>query len=99
MNESRRIAMNKIDREPEAPTSSFQRERRDRLLVAIALAALGAGAIYAGFGSHFAAAAPQPVPPSLAGAATTQDSQQWHIADADADVGPGVCEPCVANSP
>ena len=91
--------MNKIDRETEAPTSSFQRERRHRLLVAIALAVLGAGATYAAIGSPFASAAPQSVPPSTATAVTTQDSQRWHIADADADVGPGQCEPCVVNAP
>jgi hypothetical protein len=91
--------MNEIDREAEAPTSSFQRERRQRLLVAIALAVLGAGATYAAVGSPFASAAPQSVPPSVTRAVTTQDSQRWHTADADADVGPGQCEPCAVISP
>jgi len=72
----------------------FQHKRRlSRLLIATALAMLGAGAIYLGLGS-FASAAPQSAPPSSA-TATIQDSQQWHAADADADVGPGQCEPCV----
>jgi hypothetical protein len=91
--------MNKIDRETEAPTSSLERERRHRLLVVIALAVLGAGATYAALGSPFASAAPQSAARSTASAVTTQDSQRWHIADADADVGPGQCEPCVVNAP
>ena len=91
--------MNKIDREIEAPTLSLERERRHRLLAAIALVVLGAAATYAAVGSPFASAATQSVRPSTAGAVTTQDSQRWHIADADADVGPGQCEPCVVNAP
>ena len=90
--------MNEIDRETEAPTS-VRRERRHRLLVAIALAVLGAGAAYVAIGSPFASAAPRTVPPSAARAVTTQDSLRWYIADADADVGPGQCEPCVVNAP
>jgi hypothetical protein len=70
------------------------KRRRSRLLIATALAMLGAGAIHLGVGSPFASAAPQSAPPSSA-TATIQDSQQWHAADADADVGPGQCEPCV----
>ena len=91
--------MNKSDRETEATTSSFQRERRHRLLVAVALAVLGAGATYAAVGSPFASAAPQSVAPPTARAVTTQDSQPWHIANGDADVGPGQCEPCVVIAP
>jgi len=91
--------MNNFDRETEVTTSSSQRERRHRLLGAIALAVVGAGATYAAIGSPFASAAPQAVPPSTARAVTTQDSQRWRIADADADVGPGQCEPCVLITP
>jgi len=91
--------MNEIDRETEVPTSSFQRERRHRLFVAVALAVLGAGATYAAVGSPFASAAPQSVPPPTARAVTNQESQRWHIADADADLGPGQCEPYLVTAP
>ena len=91
--------MNKIYRENEAPTSSPILEQPGLILLAIALAVLGAGAIYAAVGSAFASAAPQSVPPPTARALTTQDSQPWHIADGDADVGPGQCEPCVVIAP
>jgi hypothetical protein len=91
--------MNETDRKTEPPRSSFQRERRNRLLVLIAVAVLGAGATYSAIGSPFASAAPQSVRPSTASAVRTQDSQRWYIADPDADVGPGQCEPCVVNAP
>ncbi len=73
--------------------------QRNSLFIATTLTLLGAGAIYLGIGSPFASAATQSVPPSSATAPGIQDSQEWHAADADADVGPGQCEPCVVVVP
>jgi len=80
------------------PLPFQHKRRRSRLLISSALSMLGAGAIYLGIGSPFASAAPQSFPPSSA-TAPIQDSRQWHAADADADVGPGQCEPCVVVVP
>jgi len=80
-------------------SSPFHRRNRPRILLAALVAVFGASAIYLGIGSPFASAAPESVPPSSATAPSIQDSQQWHAADADADVGPGDCEPCVVGSP
>ena len=80
-------------------SSPFHPRNRRHILLAALVAVFGVSAIYLGIGSPFASAAPQSVPPSSATAPSIQDSQQWHTADADADVGPGQCEPCVVGSP
>ena len=80
------------------PLSFRRKGRRNRLLIATAVAVLGAGVVFLGIRSPFASAAPQSVPPPSATAPTIQDSQQWHPADASADVGPGQCEPCVVGT-
>lgn len=81
------------------PLPFHHKRRRNGLLIATALTLLGAGAIYLGLGSPFASAATPSVPSSSMTAPGSQDSQQWHAADADADVGPGQCEPCVVFVP
>ena len=78
------------------PLSPRRRWRRSLLLAATAVALLGAGGLYLLIGSPVASAATQSGQPSSKTApAATKDSQRWHAADADADVGPGQCEPCV----
>ena len=83
---------------------SFQHQRRQRLLVAAALAVLGIGAASYGIRSRLALAA-EPQSASHAGATTpmttpmTSKSEQMRGVNADADVGPGNCEPCLVGSP
>jgi len=93
---------NQLTRSTTMSTSepSFQHQRRQRLLVAAALAVLGIGAASYGIRSRLALAA-EPQSASHAGATTpmTSKSQQMRGVNADADVGPGNCEPCLVGSP
>ena len=73
---------------------SFQEQRR-RLFVVAALALLGIGAGTYGIHSSQALAEPGPASLSRAGAPATPQSVQQRTASADADFGPGQCEPCV----
>jgi hypothetical protein len=78
---------------------SFQSQGRQRLFVAAALAVLALGAGSYGIRSRVALAEPASAAPPQAPMSTTPQSVQAHTADADADSGPGVCEPCVVGSP
>lgn len=79
--------------------SPFHRRSRRHLLLAASLAVLGAGAVYQGIASPFASAAPRPAPPSHAMTPTTEQSLPAYPANADADVGPGQCEPVLVGAP
>ena len=79
--------------------SSFKSQTRQRLFVSAALAVLGIGAGYYGLRSRLALAEPGPASPSGAATLGTSQSVQMHTAGADADFGPGQCEPCVVNAP
>ena len=69
--------------------------RRQRLFVAAALAVLGIGAASYGVGSRVALADSGSASPPRATRPMTPQSVQSHSATADADSGPGQCEPCV----
>ena len=78
---------------------SFQPRRRQRLFVAAALAVLGIGAASYGVRSRLARA--EPASGSLPRATTpmTPQSVPPHPASAEADFGPGQCEPCLVALP
>ena len=78
---------------------SFQQQRRQRLLVAGALAVLGIAAGTYGIRSRLALAEPVSASPSQATTPMTPQSVQLRTANADLDHGPGQCEPCVVGSP
>ena len=99
MNHTRHIAYenNQLTRSTEMNTSarSFEYQRFQRVFVAAALAVLGIGAASYGIRSHLALAEPESASPPHATTPMTQQSVQLRTASADADVGPGQCEPCV----
>ena len=99
MNHTRHISYenNQLTRSTAMSTSepSFQYQRRQRLFVAAALAVLGIGAASYGLRSRLALAEPESASPPHATTPMTQQSVQLRAASADADVGPGQCEPCV----
>jgi hypothetical protein len=68
---------------------SFQSPKPQRLFVA----AIGAG--FYGLRSRLALAEPESASASRATMSMTQQSVQPRAASADADFGPGQCEPCV----
>jgi hypothetical protein len=76
--------------------ASFQDQRRRSLFVAAALAFLGIGAVACGLHSRRALAEPEPSV-SRAETPTIEQSVQLRVASADADFGPGHCEPCVVS--
>jgi hypothetical protein len=76
---------------------SFQYQSRQRMFVAAALAVLGVGAASYGLRSGLALAEPESASPPHATTPMTQQSVQPRVASADADVGPGQCEPCVVS--
>jgi len=80
-----------------ASEPSVTSRRRPRLLVAAVLAVLGIAA--ASYGTPSGAALAEPGSPSLRRATmpVTPQSVQMHPANADADFGPGQCEPCVVS--
>ena len=75
--------------------ASFQSQRPQGLFVATALAVLAITAGSYGIRSRLALAAPESVSPPQAPMSMTQQSVQSRAASADADFGPGQCEPCV----
>jgi|GEM_PF-6222695 len=78
---------------------SLRRRRlRGLLFLGVSLAVLGLGAVYRGTASRVTPAAPRTDPPSDAMTPMTPQSVQSQVADADADLGPGQCEPCVVGS-
>ncbi len=99
MNHTRHISYenNQLMRNTAMSTSepSFQYQRRQRLFVAAALAVLGIGAVFYGFRSRLALGEPESASHPHATTPMTQQSVQPRAASADADVGPGQCEPCV----
>jgi hypothetical protein len=99
MNHTRHISYenNQLTRSTAMNTSepSFESQRRQRLFVAAALAALGIGAASYGIRSRLAVAETESASPTHATTPMTQQSVQPRAAGADADVGPGQCEPCV----
>jgi hypothetical protein len=99
MNQTRHISYenNQLTRSTAVSTSepSFQNQRRQRLFVAAALAVLGIGAASYGSRSRLALAEPDSASPPHATTPMTQQSVQPRAVSADADVGPGQCEPCV----
>ena len=78
---------------------SLQSQGRQRLFVAAALAVLALGAGSYGIRSRVALAEPASAGPPEAPMSTTPQSVQAHTANAEADFGPGQCEPCVVGSP
>ena len=76
----------------------LHRSNARRVLLAALMALLAAAAIYKGFGSRLASAAPQPASPSV-GMTPTEQSLPAYPASADADVGPADVEPVLVGSP
>ena len=76
--------------------ASFRSQRRPSLSAAAALAVLAIGAGSFGMRSRLALAAPESASPRQATMSMTHQSVQPRAASADADFGPGQCEPCVA---
>ena len=74
---------------------SFQSRRPQRIVVAAALAVLALAAGSYGIRSRVALAAPESASSSPATISMTQQSVQPRASSADADFGPGQCEPCV----
>jgi len=91
--------MNELDQETAVRPSSPNRMRRRNVLIAISLAVLAAAAFYEGGRSRAASAAPESALPLQATPQATQESQRWHTANADTDVGPGHAEPILVGSP
>ena len=77
------------------------RRRRNRglLVLGVSLAVLGLGAVYWGIGSRFVLAAPRSDSPSQMMTPAPPKSVQLQTAEANADLGPGQCEPCVVRLP
>jgi hypothetical protein len=75
--------------------SSFESRRRQRLSIAAALTLLGIGAASYGIRSGLALAEPGSASPPRAATPMTPQSLEPRAASADADFGPGQCEPCV----
>jgi hypothetical protein len=76
-----------------------QSQRRQRLFVAAVLAVLGIGAASYGLRSRSALAEPGSASPPPATTFMTPQSVPPHAANADADFGPGQCEPCLVALP
>jgi hypothetical protein len=99
MNHTRHISYenNQLPRSTVMSTSepSFEYQRHQRLFVAAALAVLGIGVASYGIRSRVALAEPEPASPPHATTSMTPQSVQPRAVNADADVGPGQCEPCV----
>lgn len=72
--------------------------RAKTAVLAALLTALGAAAFDQGIGPTFASAAPRAALPSRAMTSTTEQSLPVYPANADADVGPGQCEPVLVGA-
>jgi predicted metal-binding membrane protein len=77
--------------------ASFQSQRPQRPVVAAALVVLALAAGSYGIRSRLALAAPESASSSEATMSMTQQSVQPRAASANADFGPGQCEPCLVS--